>query len=69
MKNKDLTAILALLQQVSADPRLESVQREKLRKGRRELEKARRSGKPDHRTFFRATWMITSALVEGLIDC
>jgi hypothetical protein len=66
MKSKELKATLALLGQVLAEPGLETVHREKLRKGSKELEKAGRSGKPDHRKYFKATLWITSALIERL---
>jgi hypothetical protein len=66
MKSRELSATLALLRLVLADPRLETVHREKLRKGSKELEKAGRSGKLDYRKYFKATLWITSALVERL---
>lgn len=68
MRNKELTAALAALQRVLADPRLEPAHREKLRKGKRELEKIRRSGKLDHNKVFRAVSLLSSTLVERLAD-
>jgi len=67
MKVKELTVTLAYLQRVLTDPRLEPAHRERLRKGRRELERLRRSGKLD-RKVFRATELITATLVEVLSD-
>lgn len=66
MKNKELTATLAHLRRLLADPRLETAYREKLRKGTWELEKIRQSGKLDPRRIFRATSLIASTLVEML---
>ena len=68
MNKKELTVSLALLTRVLADPRLEPAQRERLRKGRCELEKLGKSGKTDRARVFRATFLITSALVEVLFD-
>jgi len=68
MKSKELTATLGYLRRVLADPRLETAHREKLQKGQRELEKIRRSGKLDHQKVFRATSLISSALVDMLTD-
>lgn len=66
MYSKELSATLALLQRVLADPGLEPVRRERLRKGRRELKKVKQSGKLDQARVFRATFIITSTLVEML---
>jgi hypothetical protein len=66
MRVKVLTATLAYLQRALADPRLEPAQREKLRKGAKELERLRRSGKLDRSRVFRATMLISSTLVEVL---
>lgn len=68
MKNKELTATLVYLKRLLADPRLDAACREKLRKGQRELEEVKRSGKLDRRKVFRATSLITSTLVEKLLD-
>jgi hypothetical protein len=64
MKNKELTAALGRLHQVLADPRLGTAHRENLRKGVKELEKVKRSGKLDQRKVFRAISLISRALVE-----
>jgi hypothetical protein len=66
MYSKELTAILALLQRLLAEPGLEPARRERLRKGRRELKKVKQSGKLDQVRIFRATFMITSTLAEML---
>ena len=66
MNTHELTPSLALLTRVLADPRLEPAQRERLRKGRCELEKLGKSGKPDRAKVFRTTFLITSTLVEAL---
>jgi len=66
MRVKVLTATLAYLQRAMADPRLETAQWEKLRKGAKELERVRRSGKLDRSRVFRATMLISETLVETL---
>ena len=66
MRSKELTAILAILQRLLAEPGLEPAHREWLRKGRRELKKLKQSGKVDPARVFRAVYMITSALAESL---
>lgn len=64
MYSKELTAVLAKLQRLLAEPGLEPAHQEWLRKGRRELKIVKRSGKLDQARVFRAIDMITSALVE-----
>lgn len=66
MYSKELTAVLALLQRLMAEPGLEPARRERLRKGRRELKKVKQSGKLDQARVFRATFIITSTLAEML---
>jgi hypothetical protein len=64
MRNKELRSALAHLKRVQANPRLDSAQRERLRKGQRELEKLGRTGKPNREKIFRAVFLITGCLVE-----
>jgi predicted RNA binding protein with dsRBD fold (UPF0201 family) len=68
MRSKGLTATLSHLQRLLADPRLEDAHREKLRKGHRELKKARQSGRLDQRKVFSAVSMISETLLEMLTD-
>jgi hypothetical protein len=68
MKSRELTATIAILRRLLADPRLETAYRENLRKGLRELEDIRRSGKLDRKKVFRAISLISSTLVEMLPD-
>ena len=68
MKVKDLTATLACLRLVLADPRLDDARREKLLKGKRELEGVQRSGKLNRSKVFRATRLIASTFAEVLAD-
>ena len=64
MKCKELTAALDILKRVLADPRVGRDHRERLKKGLRELEKARRSGPGRLRAeqIFHATAIIAEVL-------
>ena len=68
MKDNELTATIAALQRLMAEPRLGTARQERLRKGLKELERIRRSGKLDRRKVFRAVSLISSTLVEMLQD-
>lgn len=68
MRSTELTAALAGLQRVLADPRVGPVHEERLQKGKKELEKIRRSGKIDHRRLFRIVSLITETLVAVVND-
>lgn len=64
MRHKELTAALDCLTRVLADPRVELTYRENLLKGRRELEKIRRSGKLDRNRVFLAVKLISESLYQ-----
>lgn len=68
MRSTELTATLASLKRVLADPRVGPVHEERLQKGRRELEKIGRSGRIDLRRVFRAVSLIAETLVEVVED-
>jgi hypothetical protein len=68
MRNKELNASLAALRRILADPRLGTAHLAALRKGQRELESIRKSGKLDQRKVFRAVSLISSTLAEMLLE-
>jgi hypothetical protein len=63
---KELSATLAHLKRALQNPRLGDAQRERLRKGLRELERQKRGGKLDREKVFRATELISAVLLEVL---
>lgn len=64
MKDKKLTATIANLQRVLADPELKPWQQERLRKGLRELKKFKRQGRLDPRKVFLVTDLLASTLFD-----
>lgn len=64
MGSKYLTAALAALGRVLADPRVGFAHRSRLLKAKRELEKIRQAGKLDRDKVFRATELIATVLCE-----
>lgn len=66
MRSKELSLALAKLRCVEEHPRLETAQRVKLRKGRKELEKIGRSGNLNRERgrVYRAVYLISETLIE-----
>ena len=68
MKTRELKDVQRYLTVVLSASMLESGQRDRLRKSRRELEKIGRSGKPDYDRIFRVTEDIAKTLLEVVSD-
>lgn len=68
MRSKDLTAALAALKRVLADPRIGPVHKERLQKEQRALERFRRSGRIDQRQVFRVVSSIAEVLAEVISE-
>lgn len=70
MRNKELTATIALLKRFVVDPRLETAQKEKLTKGKSELVKLRQSGNlnRDRSRVYRAVYLLATTLQEIVAD-
>lgn len=64
MKVRELQQALRHLNKVLEDPRREPGQRQRLRKGKRELDAVARSGKLDEQRIFRAVEIVTAVLLE-----
>lgn len=66
MRSKEWKEVRRKLTKVLSDPRLESGQRERLRRFQRELDKIQRSGRPDEDRLRRVIEGIADVLLEVL---
>lgn len=64
MKVKELSAAVAILRRLLADPTLESCCRRKLQRAHRELERLKQSGKLPPRRIFRVVKLVSETLWE-----
>lgn len=64
MKSNELNAARRLITKVLANPGMDSGQRDRLRRAKRELDKIAQSGKLDRARIFRATETIADVLLD-----
>lgn len=63
-----LKEVLRLIAKVQADPRVEPNHGEQLRRAKRELQAAARSGKVDRERLYRAVAIVTTVLLQIVED-